>query len=46
LKKDIEKEHMSSSSITPSQPLFKMEAKVEIKPYQGEVDVNLNHLLQ
>jgi hypothetical protein len=47
LKKDLEKEQPSSSAITPSQPLFKMEAKVDIKPCQGEIDVvKLNHSLQ
>jgi hypothetical protein len=47
LKKEPEKEKPSSSAITPSQPLFKMEVKVDIKPYQGEIDVvKLNHWLQ
>jgi hypothetical protein len=31
----------------PSHDLFKMEAKVDIKPYQGEIDaLKLNHWLQ
>jgi hypothetical protein len=38
-KKEQEKEKPSSSVITSSQSLFKMEAKVDIKPYQGETDV-------
>jgi hypothetical protein len=33
--------------MTSSQSIFKMDAKVDIKPYQGEIDViNLNHWLQ
>lgn len=45
-KKELEKEQPSSSAITP-QYLFKMEAKVDIKPYQSEIDViKLNHWLQ
>jgi hypothetical protein len=47
LKKELEKEKPSSSAITLSQPLFKMEAKEDIKPYQVDIDVvNLNHWLQ
>ena len=47
LKKGPEKEQPSSSAITPSQPLFKMEEKVDINPYQGDIDVvKLNHWLQ
>jgi hypothetical protein len=46
-KKEPEKEKPSSSVITSSQSLFKMEVKVDIKPYQGEIDVvKLNHWLQ
>jgi hypothetical protein len=46
-RKEPKKEKPSSSAITPSQPLFKMEVKVDIKPYQGEIDVvKLNHWLQ
>jgi hypothetical protein len=46
-KKELEKEQPSSSVITSSQSLFKMEVKVDIKPYQGEIDVvKLNHWLQ
>jgi hypothetical protein len=42
-----EKEQSSSSGITPSQYLFKMETKVDIKPYQGDIDlVKLNHWFQ
>jgi hypothetical protein len=45
--KSPEKEKPSSSAITPSQYLFKMEVKVDIKPYQGEIDaLKLNHWLQ
>jgi hypothetical protein len=34
-------------SINPSQSLFNMEAKVDINPYQGEIDaLKLNHWLQ
>jgi hypothetical protein len=45
--KSLRKRKPSSSAITPSQSLFKMEAKVDIKPYQGEIDaVKLNHWLQ
>jgi hypothetical protein len=36
--KESEKEQLSSSDIKPSQYLFKMEAKVDINPYQGEID--------
>jgi hypothetical protein len=44
LKKEPEKEKPSSSVITSSQSLFKMEVKVDIKPYQGEIDaIKLNH---
>jgi hypothetical protein len=34
LKKGIEKERPSSSAITSSQSLFKVEVKVHIKPYK------------
>ena len=44
---ELDKEQPSSSTINPSQSLFKMEAKVDIKPYQGEIDaLKLNHWLQ
>jgi hypothetical protein len=36
--KELEKEKSSSNTIKPSQYLFKMEEKVDIKPYQGEID--------
>jgi nicotinic acid phosphoribosyltransferase len=46
-KQGPEKEKPSYSAITPSQPLFKMEANVDIKPYHGEIDVvKMNHWLQ
>jgi len=46
-KKDLEKDKPSSNANTPSQPLFKMEVKVDIKPYQGEIDATkFNHLLE
>jgi hypothetical protein len=46
-KKEPEKEQPSSSAITPSQHLFKMEVEVDIKPYKGDIDVvKLNHWLQ
>jgi hypothetical protein len=46
-KKNPMKEQPSSSDITSSQTMFKMEAKVGIKPYQGEIYVvKLNHWLQ
>jgi hypothetical protein len=33
--------------VNPSQSLFKMEAKVNIKPYQGEINaLKLNHWWQ
>lgn len=36
----------SLSVVNHSQALFKMEAKVDIKPYQGEIDaLKLNHWL-
>jgi hypothetical protein len=45
-KKELEKEQPISSAITP-QPIFKMEVKVDIKPYQGDIDVvKFNHWLQ
>jgi hypothetical protein len=45
--KEPKKEQSSSSTINPSQSLFKMEAKVDIKPYQCEIDaLKLNHWLQ
>jgi hypothetical protein len=37
-KEEIEKER-PSLRITCSHPLFKVESKVGIKPYQGEIDV-------
>jgi hypothetical protein len=46
-RKEHEKEKPSSNAITPSQSLFKMEAKVNIKIYRGDINVvNLNHQLQ
>jgi hypothetical protein len=45
--KEPKKEKPSSSSITLSQYLFKMEARVDIKTYQGEINVlKMNHWLQ
>jgi hypothetical protein len=45
--KEPEKEQSSSSTINPSQSLFKMEAKVDIKPYQDEINaLKSNHWLQ
>jgi hypothetical protein len=38
-KKRPKKEKPSSCTITPSLNLFKIEEKVDIKPYQGEIDV-------
>jgi hypothetical protein len=44
---EIGLDEKSGDSEDPSQPLFKMEVKVDIKPYQGEIDVvKLNHWLQ
>jgi hypothetical protein len=44
LGKELEKEQLISSSINTSQPLFKMERKVDITPYQGDIDVvRLSH---
>jgi hypothetical protein len=46
-KKDPENENPSSSTITPLQTLFEMKVKVDIKPYQGEINtIKLNHWLQ
>jgi hypothetical protein len=46
-RKEFEKEKPSSNVITPSQSLFKMEVKMDIKPYQGDIYViKLNHWLQ
>jgi hypothetical protein len=36
--KELKKEDLSSSTLNPSQSLFKMEEKLDIKPYQGEID--------
>jgi hypothetical protein len=45
--KEPKKEKLSSSTINPSQYLFNMEEKVDINPYQGEIDaLKLNHWLQ
>jgi hypothetical protein len=45
-RKESEKEQLSSGAMNPSQSLFKMKAKVDIKPYQGEIDaLKLNHQL-
>jgi hypothetical protein len=42
-----EKEMSSSNAITPSESLFQMEEKVDIKLYKGYTDVlKLNHWLQ
>jgi len=41
-KKDPKKERPNSNAITSSQSLFKMDVKVDIKPYQREIDVKLN----
>jgi hypothetical protein len=47
LKEELEKEQPSSNVIIPSQTLFKMEVKVEIETYQGDLAfVYLNHWLQ
>jgi hypothetical protein len=44
---DIDKEKPSSHDITPLQPLFELEGKVGINPYQGEIYVvKLNHWLK
>jgi hypothetical protein len=44
-KKEPEKDQPSSSVV--NQSLFKMEEKVDIKPYHGEIDaLKLNHWLQ
>jgi hypothetical protein len=46
-RKEPKKEQSSSSTINPSQYLFNMEEKVDINPYQGEIDaLKLNHWLQ
>jgi hypothetical protein len=47
-RKYLDKDQQISSAITFSQSLFKIEVKVDIKPYQlGEIDVvKLNHWLQ
>jgi hypothetical protein len=46
-KEEPKKEQPCSNAITPSQPLFKIKEKVDIKPYQCEIIVvNLNHWLQ
>jgi hypothetical protein len=46
-KKESKKERPSSNSITSSPSLFKVKAKVDIKSYQGEIDVvELNQWLQ
>jgi hypothetical protein len=43
---ELEKEKPSSNVITSSQSLFKMEEKVDIKHYQGVIDVvKFNHWL-
>jgi hypothetical protein len=47
LEKEQEKERPSFSAITSSQSLFKVEAEVDIKSYQGEIDaIKLNQWLQ
>jgi hypothetical protein len=45
LQKEIEKEKQSSSVINSSQSLFKMEAKVDMRPYQGDIDVIVQSLV-
>lgn len=43
----ILKEKLSTSVVKRSQYLFKMEVKVDIKPYQSEIDdFKLNHWFQ
>jgi len=43
----ILKEKVSTSVVKRSQYLFKTEVKVDLKPYQGEIDdFKLNHWLQ
>lgn len=45
--KELEKEQSSSSIMNHSQCFFKMEEKVDIKPYQGEIySLKLNPWLQ
>jgi hypothetical protein len=45
-RKEPEKDQPISSAITPSESLFKMEVKVDMKPYKGEIEeVKLNHKL-
>jgi hypothetical protein len=47
LRKEPEKEKPSLIVVNPSYSLFKMEVKVNINPYQGEIDIlKLNHWLQ
>ena len=47
MEKEPKKERPSSNVITYFQSLFKVEVKVEIKPYQGDIDVvKLNQWLQ
>jgi hypothetical protein len=44
--KKPKKYQSSSSVVNPSQPLFNMEVKVDIKPLQGEIAAfKLNHWL-
>ena len=46
-KKEPKNDQISSSVMNHSQSLFKMEAKVDIESYQGEIDtLKLNHLLK
>jgi hypothetical protein len=46
-RKGLEKDQPSLSVVNPSQSIFKMEAKVGIKPYQGEINaLKLNHWLR
>jgi hypothetical protein len=45
--KESEKQQLISSVINPSHSLFNMEVKLDINPYQGEIDaLKLNHWLQ
>lgn len=47
MKKESEKERPSSSNNTSSQSLFKVEVKVGIKPYQGDIDaIKFNQWLE
>jgi hypothetical protein len=46
-RKNPKKDQLSFSVVNPSQSLFNMEVKVDIKPDQGEISaLTLNHWLQ